>query len=120
MKINIIGTVLAAALIALFSTAGFTGFTQSGTRIPGESYVVLPDENAEITRLVIRQSLETADGETQTAEQTETAAEVIPEKAEEQSMDDMLLMFWNGVVAVLIGELSALVVVAAWAAIKNR
>ena len=119
MRIHIIGTVLAAALIALFSTAG-TGFTQSGTRIPGESYVVLPDENAEVTRLVIRQVAETADGETQTAEQTEAAAEVIPEKAEEQSMDDMLLMFWSGVVAVLIGELSALVVVAAWAAIKNR
>lgn len=117
MKTCIAGILLTAALIAFFSTAGYTEFTPRGTQIPGESYVVLPDENSEITRLVIRQSVESAESETQTAE---AAAEVITEEVEEKNVDDMLLMFWHGAAAVIIGEMLALIAAVVWAIIKGK
>ena len=113
MKINIIGTVLAAALIALFSTAGFT---MKSTQVSLRSVAEIPDENAEVTRLVICQPCESAGGET--LETAESAAEVIVE--EEKSVDDMLLMFWHGVAAVIIGEMLALIAAVAWAIIKGN
>lgn len=114
MRIHIIGIVLTAALIALFSTAGFS--TQMSERSAAE----IPDENAEATRLVILQSSEAADGETPIAETAESAAEAIPEEVEEKSVDDMLLMFWHGVAAVIIGEMLALIAAVAWAIIKGN
>ena len=114
MKTNIIGTVLAAVLIALFSAAGFS------TQMSWRSAAEIPDENAEVTRLVILQSHESVDGEMPIAETAESAAEAIPEDVEEKSVDDMLLMFWHGVAAVIIGEMLALIAAVAWAIIKGK
>lgn len=71
--------------------------------------MVLPGGGNDTPNLVIRQAHETADVEMLTAETTETATEIIVEEEGEKSMDDMLLMFWHGVAAVLIGELSVLI-----------
>lgn len=117
MKTNIIGTVLAAALIALFSTAGFT---MKSTQIPGESHRILPVENSEITEFVIYQSCETDDVEAIISGTTEPVADVITKESEVKNMDDMLLMFWHGVAAVIIGEMLALIAAVAWAIIKGK
>lgn len=114
MKTNIIGTVLAAALIALFSTAGFS------TQTPLRSVAEIPDENAEVTRLVILQPCGSAESETSTAETAESADEVITEEVEEKNVDDMLLMFWHGAAAVIIGEMLALIAAVVWAIIKGK
>lgn len=125
MKDYIIGLVLTAALLLFFSRAEYLPAERSGTQTAGEASPVLPGSGSEPVELVIQiaetpeaarnESQETAATETETEEATE--AESI--KEEQKNMTDMLIVFWHGVAAVLIGETSVLVVAIAWLKVRR-
>ena len=119
MKDFVFGTVLTAVLVIYFSAAGIAELTptnRSGTQLQGESDLVLPGNGEEPVNEVVFQTKEAAESETHNTVSKEAEKEipfrVFVEK--EQGMNDLLLMFWHGVAAVLIGEASALLVAIVW------
>ena len=79
--------------------------------------MVLPGGGVEPVEVVFVMDAKAKSPDTEAEEEipveaiTEAITEVIKK---EQNMNDMLLMFWHGVIAVLIGEASALLVTFAW------
>lgn len=115
MKDYILGLALAVVLMFSFNSTEFIPTGRSGTRLPGESEVVLPGGGAEPVEVVVFQAKETVKSESPDTEaKKEIPVEIIVEEVKEQNMNDMLLMFWHGVTAVLIGEVSVLLVALAW------
>ena len=117
MKDYIIGLVLAVVLMFSFNSTEFTPTGRNGTQLPGESDMVLPGGGVEPVEVVFVMDAKAKSPDTEAEEEipveaiTEAITEVIKK---EQNMNDMLLMFWHGVIAVLIGEASALLVTFAW------
>lgn len=116
MKDYIIGLAFAVVLMFSFNSTEFTPTGRNGTQLPGESGVVLPGGGAE--PVVFAASPDT-EAETCAETTTEAISEAIPEVIEkEQTMNDMLLMFWHGVAAVLIVETGLLAAATVWLKIK--
>lgn len=122
MKDYILGLVLAVVLMFSFNSTEFTPTGRSGTQQQGETGLIVLGGGTEIVEVVTIQTQETVKNESpdvKTKEaKEEIPLEIIVEEVKEQGMNDMLLMFWHGVAAVLIGETSILVAVTVWLKIK--
>jgi hypothetical protein len=128
MKNAIVVALLFIVLVAYFSfvcpypTDAPNGI---GPRYKGDSGMVIPggsDLPVEvIVEPVVQESpSEQSKGESTEYEPTEANEETRTEpvsKEEHRNMNGMLLAFWHGVAAVLIGEISALLVALAWSKI---
>lgn len=117
MKDFLIGIVLTAALIVAFSKCAPILPTQTAHGVyptePGEGEITLPgggDGAAEMMAEAERHSIQEQDE--QCAEETEAveSEENVQQQKEEQGncMNDIIIAFWHGVAAVLIGEACAL------------
>lgn len=118
--------VLTTVLIALFSYTECnkpTEITENGyAKYKGNSGLTIPSKGKEQANTNIELELPKEQTEDETAEEAEEAeeTEVTSEenhtevKGENKSVDSMIVAFWHGVVAVLIGEVSALFVAFAW------
>lgn len=132
MKVFIQSLIVTAGLIILFSVSDFQVevFTPSGSygiQYFGDSGPVLPGGGTDIAEAVaqpeadrmekqeLSENTDEANAETQieTEIQTEIKMEV------QNKMGDMMLAFWHGVAAVLIGETAALMVAIAYLKIKK-
>jgi hypothetical protein len=127
MKDALIGIVLTAALIVVFSAYAPILPTQTAYGVyptqSGESGVVLPGAGDAFAELNPAISEHRTDGQTEHGQsEAEDAAtdykQTEQSREKEQSMDEIIIAFWHGVAAVLIGEACALalglVLAAAW------
>lgn len=132
MKDLIVGaalTVVLAILFSVFHTSDLypaqNGF---GTQYPGESGIVLPGGGALPAQVIPEASDEKPQTETGPAweeipaatDQTTTCEECEEYEGKEtdSNMGELLISFWHGVAAVLIGETCALAMAAAWLRMK--
>jgi len=95
----------------------------NGPRFPGDSGTVLPG-GGETTEQLAEEPFREHTGD-KNGHHLETAAETgqfqfIQSKEEHTTMTEMLVSFWHGVAAVLIGESCALMVAAAYLRMKIR
>lgn len=125
MKDAIIGILLTAALIALFSAYAPILPTQTAYGVyptePGEGEITLPgggDGAAEMMAEAERHSIQEQEEQRSTENEAAKSEESGKRQQEEQSMDEIIIAFWHGVAAVLIGEACALAlglcIAAAW------
>ena len=138
MKDVFIGLILTLVLIAFFSSI-YTPFEPvvwgSGDKKPGDSDMVLPGKGAKPAESMSESPQNKTEEKTDsvgdendstdgaTADKTESVAyEVLTTekiKEEHNKVDGLMLAFWHGVGAVLIGEASALLVALAWSKIRG-
>lgn len=126
MKDAIIGIVLTAALVAVFSIFVPIFPTQSVDGVyptqSGESGIVLPGAGTAFAELSPAISEHRTERRTEQGQsETENAAyhkRLEQHEEKEQSMNEIIIAFWHGVAAVLIGEACAialgLILSAAW------
>lgn len=144
MKNLIIALVLTIALSVYFSCFGYcpaetTKQNGFGTQHKGDSGLIIPGDGELLADTVIEpESMpersehertdeaevnEVAEASEETTEETseETSEEIHTEilTKEKNKMGGMLISFWHGVAAVLIGETSALMVAIAWMKIRG-
>lgn len=114
IKDFVIGAIMVAFMAVYFSTAYMEDIQPSGIipRQKGDSGVVLIVKGA-----ASAMEQEEHGGSSDVATEDEIPIEI--QKGEQDSMNDMFLVFWHGVAAVLIGEASALCVAAAWYGIRG-
>jgi hypothetical protein len=133
MKDLIIAAVLLMALIINFSFCGYSPMeivNGSGTHQKGDSGLIVPGKGDALAKTIIEpesipERSERADkAETaEVTEVTEVTSEVIHTeniRKDKVKMEGMLISFWHGVAAVLIGETSALMVAIAWMKIRGN
>ena len=129
MKNLIYTLVLSIALTVFFSCLGYyptetKEISGSGTQYKGESGLIIPGDGELLADTIIEpestpeppQAEETEVTEENSATQ-EIQTEIITK--EKNNMDGMLLSFWHGVAAVLIGETVCLMVACAWMKIRK-
>ena len=135
MKTIIIYLLATIVLIVLFSTYGSSAIVpQSGGGMPthlGNSGMAVPGDGKEFPESM---TVEPPKGTEGTEETNGISASSDADKKDsdesnhkiinkvlrkETSMNEMVLAFWHGVVSVLIGEASAIMVVAVWNKIKR-
>ena len=131
--ISLIATLL---LIAFFSSI-YTPFEPVssvgyGDKKPGDSGMVLPGKGSKPAEIMSEspqnKTAEKTDSfvvtseETEPTEESEATSEVTSEeiKEEHNKVDGLMLAFWHGVAAVLIGEATALLVALAWSKIRGN
>lgn len=126
----LIAVVVLALLVAYFS--GYSGpwacpepngnWTINSDRAPrkGDTGQVIPGKGAE-PATVWPDGVELGETgtETENSQDIKTDKKAPTEETEEQKMDGMIIAFWHGVAAVLIGEVSAILVALAWTKIKG-
>ena len=132
MKELFISLIATLILIAFFSSI-YTPFEPVssvgyGDRKPGDSGMVLPGKGSKPAEIVSEspqnKTSEKTDSFVVTSEETEPTEETTQEtnekiKEEHNKVDGLMLAFWHGVAAVLIGEASALLVALAWTKIRG-
>lgn len=129
MKDFFCSILLVAVLSSALSFVNFSAIPMPGNGMgpkrPGNSGMVLPGKGAEPAR-VHSQELSRNDrpsgNRIRTAEETadpEDNARSENEMEEGKAMDEIMIAFWHGVAAVLIGETSALLVALAWSKIRG-
>jgi hypothetical protein len=130
MKDVFIGLILTLLLIAFFSSI-YTPFEPVssvgyGDKKPGDSGMVLPGKGSKPAEIMSEspqnKTAEKTDSFVVTSEEpTEESEEIHTEtiKEEQNKVDGLMLAFWHGVAAVLIGEASALLVAFAWTKIRG-
>lgn len=130
MKDLIIALVIMTALIVYFSfadppTTELTTRNGFGTQYKGDSGQIIPGDGDLLADTLIEQeSIPECSEQRQTSSEPtvpETTREIHTEiiSKEKIKMDGMLIAFWHGVVAVLIGEASALMVAFVWRRWQN-
>ena len=123
--IAVVGTIALSLVFSVFYTSDLypaqNGF---GTQYPGESGTVLPGGGALPAQVIPEASDEepqTETGpawvETPAADQTQTYEEYEGKEAD-SNMGELLISFWHGVAAVLIGETCAMAMAAVWLRMK--
>ena len=131
MKNLIYTLVLTVALTAFFSCLGYYPTKTkenigSGTQYKGDSGLIIPGDGELLADTIIESEStpEPSQGMEETKEETketeETSKETSKEVKEKNKMDGMLLSFWHGVAAVLIGETVCLMVACAWMKIRRK
>ena len=132
MKDVFIGLILTLVLIAFFSSI-YTPFEPivwgSGDKKPGDSDMVLPGKGAKPAEIMSESPQNKTEEKTDSfvvtsedpTEESEATSEATSEaiKEEHNKVDGLMLAFWHGVGAVLIGEASALLVALAWSKIRG-
>ena len=127
--IAVVGTFVLSLVLSVFYTSDLypaqNGF---GTQYPGESGVVLPGGGALPAQVIPEASDEEPQTETGPAreeipaatDQTTTCEECEEYEGKEadSNMGELLISFWHGVAAVLIGETCALAMAAVWLRMK--
>ena len=121
----ILSMVLFAALSFLFSTTVYAPEAEdphgAGTQFLGESGMVVPGEGMEPVTATIPPESQAA-AEARDTEPAETAAPDLQvniiNKMEETTMNEIIVAFWHGAGAILLGEVAALLMAAAWQKIK--
>ena len=131
MKTLIYTLVLTIALTAFFSCLGYypkedTRNIGSGTQYKGNSGLIIPGGGELLADTIIEpeNATEQLDGDELTPTDSTTVSEMEMVQTEittkeKNNMDGMLLSFWHGVAAVLIGETIALMVACAWMKIRR-
>lgn len=130
MKNLIYTLILSVALTAFFSCLGYyptetKANSGAGTRYKGDSDLIIPGDGELLAEVIIQpESIPepagdepTEEAKTDEAAMVETSEEI---KEEHNRMDGMLIAFWHGVAAVLIGETVCLMVAAAWMKIRRK
>lgn len=133
MKDFFIALLVTVVLVAIFSSipAPIEELTKGngiGTEVPGDSGMVLPGKGSEPAEVIMSESrceptVEVITSESQCEPDVEVIENCLDQTEDargEISMNDMLVSFWCGVAAVLIGETSALMVAIALMKIKIR
>lgn len=132
MKELFISLIATLVLIAFFSSI-YTPFEPVssvgyGDKKPGDSGMVLPGKGSKPAEIMSEspqnKTAEKTDSFVVTSEETEPteeSEEIHTEtiKEEQNKVDGLMLAFWHGVAAVLIGEASALLVALAWSKIRG-
>lgn len=122
------GLAITFALIVLFSTINLPGYNTpqqgSGTQHKGNSGLTLPGDGEQMAELNFVTDNKVGDKKTPTDEKISTVqkeSEEISEelKEEHNKVDGLIIAFWHGVAAVLIGGAGALVVAWAWMKIRG-
>ena len=96
-----------------------------GPKYPGNSGMVLPGKGAKPARMMARELIKNdreSGEQVRTAQREDTEEEQArPEKEMEvtKTMNEIMIAFWHGVAAVLIGEAAALLVAVAWMKIRE-
>ena len=96
-----------------------------GPKYPGNSGMVLPGKGAKPARMMARELIKNdreSGEQVRTAQREDTEEEQArPEKEMEvtKTMNEIMIAFWHGVAAVLIGEAAALLVAVAWMMIRE-
>jgi hypothetical protein len=137
MKTIIIYLFATIVLIVLFSTYGSSDYrvTQSGGGMPthlGNSGMVVPVDGKEFPESNMAEPQKGTEIETEETNGLSASSDADKKDSDESnheiinkvlrretSMNEMVLAFWHGVVTVLIGEASAIMVVAVWNKIKR-
>lgn len=128
MKDSLISLALTIALVALFSFVDCpiesTRESGSGTQFKGDSGLIIPGDGDLLADTIIEpeSTPELPEDQTAETEATEVTKDIHTEiiKEEQNKMDGMLIAFWHGVAAVLIGETIALMVAMAWVKIHKH
>lgn len=131
MKNLIYALVLTVALSAYFSCFAYTPMENTmqngfGTEYKGDTGLIIPGDGEEMAEINYVTDNNVGDKKAQTADKTEAVQKTSEEtqettkeiKEEHNEMDGMLLSFWHGVAAMLLGETAALMVAAAWMKIR--
>lgn len=116
-----ISLIVIVVLVTIFSSIPFVELTPrggSGTEVPGDSGMVLPGKGSEPAEVIMSESRCEPTVEVTTVENC-LDQDQTEDEGKEISMNDML-SFWCGVVAVLIGETSVLMVAIALMKIKIK
>ena len=136
MKNFVLALILTAALIALFSSFDYRPTEKPtgngyGTQHKGDSGLIIPGDGEFPANTFIEPETipEQAEGEQATGsevtkvttEETQSVSEETTEELKEDhnKVNEMIIAFWHGVAAVLIGEASALMVAFAWMKIRG-
>lgn len=129
MKNLIYTLVLSIALTVFFSCLGYYPTETkenigSGTQYKGDSGLIIPGDGELLADTIIEpeNATEPSQGMEETKEETHTETIRNYNKTitkEKNNMDGMLLSFWHGVAAVLIGETVCLMVACAWMKIRK-
>lgn len=129
MKNLIYTLVLSIALTVFFSCLGYYPTETkedigSGTQYKGDSGLIIPGDGELLADTIIEpeSTPEPSQGMEETEEETQTETIRNYNKTitkEKNNMDGMLLSFWHGVAAVLIGETVCLMVACAWMKIRR-
>ena len=134
MKNLIYTLVLTIALTAFFSCLGYyptkdTRKSGSGTQYKGDSGLIIPGDGELLADTIIEPESTPEPSEVviskieTTTQPTISEMEMVQNEIktkEKNNMDGMLLSFWHGVAAVLIGETVCLMVACAWMKIKRN
>lgn len=128
MKNFVIAVMLLIALSLYFSCCGNTPLETAlhnsfGTQYKGDSGLVVPaDGDLLADAIIIEPELVPELSQTieETKEEKAISKELTPKEKEYNNMEGMLLSFWHGVAAVLIGETAALMIALAWMKIKKN
>lgn len=130
MKTLIYTVVLSIALTVFFSCLGYYPTETkekngSGTQYKGDSGLIIPGDGELLADTIIEpeSTPEPSQGMEETEEKTHTETIRNYNKTitkEKNNMDGMLLSFWHGVAAVLIGETVCLMVACAWMKIRKK
>ena len=115
MKNLIISIVIILVLTLAFSAQYipdlFSPIGNYGTEYPGDSGVTMPGSGAEPAEIFSPEITPTQTTAEPAAAETQARTEPPQEFTKEnEPMNDMLLGFWHGVAAVLIGETAALII----------
>ena len=135
MKNLIYTLVLTVALTAFFSCLGYYPTetkeeSGSGTQYNGDSGLIIPGDGELLADTIIEpeNATEPLDGDELTPTDSTADSTTVSEMEmvqteiktkEKNNMDGMLLSFWHGVAAVLIGETVCLMVACAWMKIRR-
>lgn len=134
MKNLIYTLVLTIALTAFFSCLGYYPTetkenSGSGTQYKGDSGLIIPGDGELLADTIIEPETATEPLQTEVVSEMEIATEPTVSEMEmvqneiktkeKNNMDGMLLSFWHGVAAVLIGETVCLMVACAWMKIRR-
>ena len=122
LVISLLATVLLILLFSRFPEDMPPVYDGNSPKYPGNSGTVLLGYGTEIAEVVIPESQESTEGATEEDNEPTVASEEVHieiTKEEQKSMNEIVLAFWHGVAAVLIGEASALLVAVAWMKIRR-
>lgn len=128
MKILLISLAILLSLSIAFSTVNFPGESMtpkgSGTQHKGDSGLVIPGNGDKMAELNFVTDNKVGGKKTPTDEKISTvqkeSEEISEELKEEHSkVDGLIIAFWHGVGAVLVGEAYALLVASAWMKIRG-
>jgi hypothetical protein len=128
MKDFISAVIVTIGLIVLVSFCDIRTTEQTGngygTQYKGDSGLIIPGDGELLADTIIEPESTPEPSQAEKTEVTEenTATQEIQTEIitkEKNNMDGMLLSFWHGVAAVLIGETIALMVACAWMKIRK-